>query len=345
MTKAAIIILNFNGKHFLEKFLPSVMEHSGIAEVIVADNKSTDHSVQFLQNSYPEIRIIQNPVNGGFAKGYNDALKEVESKYYILLNSDVEVSEKWIEPILKLMDSDEQIAACQPKILSFKNKSHLEYAGAAGGFIDILGYPFCKGRIFDTVEEDQPEFNKTYPIFWASGAALFIRSEIYHAIEGFDEDFFAHMEEIDLCWKINRLGKKIYYCGESKVYHVGGGTLPMGNPRKTYLNFKNSLITLYTNSRYSDLFWKIPLRFAFDLLAIFKFLFSFDIGSIKAILQADWDFLTSRKEIRGKRNNFLNKYPIVNSPYQYNGFIVLDYFLKKRTKWHDFEFLKTKNKK
>ena len=246
--KVAVVILNWNGKSFLEKFLPSVFAcNSSYAEIIVADNASTDDSVSFLKSKYPQIKIIQNSSNGGFAKGYNDALKLVEAEYYVLLNSDVEVTPNWIDSVIQLMDTDKSIAACQPKIRAFDDKKSFEYAGAGGGFIDKYGYPFCRGRILDTLEEDKGQYNDVREVFWATGACLFVRSECYHKVNGFDEDFFAHMEEIDLCWRLKNLGYKIMYSPNSTVFHVGGGTLNKTSPKKTYLNFRNNLILLCKN--------------------------------------------------------------------------------------------------
>ena len=236
--KVTIVILNWNGKNYLEKFLPSVLltQYPNF-EIIIADNGSTDDSISFLQTSYPSIRLIRFSENLGFAKGYNEALKQVESDYYLLLNSDVEVTPGWLQPQVDLLESDNNIVATQPKILSYKNKKMFEYAGAAGGWLDKYGYPFAKGRVFDICEEDNGQYDQCEPIFWASGASLFIRPEIFHEMKGFDEYFFAHQEEIDLCWRIQLAGYKIYSCPSSVIYHVGGGTLPRGNSLKTFLNF------------------------------------------------------------------------------------------------------------
>ncbi len=238
----AVVILNWNGRKFLEQFLPSVLASTYTDySVIVADNGSTDDSIAFLAANFPQVRIINNGQNFGFAKGYNEALKLVESEYYILLNSDVEVSPGWIEPMVSLLENDAQMAACQPKILSYHNKTMFEYAGAAGGWLDKYGYPFAKGRVFDICEEDKGQYDQVEPIFWASGAALFVRSTVYHQMKGFDEYFFAHQEEIDLCWRIQLAGYTVFSCPSSVVYHVGGGTLPKGNSLKTFLNFRNNL--------------------------------------------------------------------------------------------------------
>lgn len=285
--KVAIVILNWNGRKFLEHFLPSVTASTYInIELVVADNGSADDSITWLQSAYPDIRIIRLDRNYGFAKGYNEALKMVVADYYVLLNSDVEVMPGWLQPMIELLESDRSIAACQPKILSYHNKKIFEYAGAAGGWLDEYGYPFAKGRIFDICEEDHGQYDQTEPIFWASGAALFIRSGVYHQVNGFDEYFFAHQEEIDLCWRIQLAGHKIYSCPSSVVYHVGGGTLPRGNSRKTYLNFRNNHIMLSKNLTYSKKIWILPIRTFLDAVSAWKGLLSGDGGYFIAIVRA-----------------------------------------------------------
>ncbi len=239
-------------------------------ELIVADNASTDDSLAFLRKHYPTVRIIEMKRNHGYAGGYNVALKEVKSEYYVLLNSDVEVTPGWIEPVIELMDSDKQIGACQPKILSYAEKDRFEYAGAAGGWMDCLGYPFARGRIFDICEKDEGQYDEVQKIFWASGAALFVRAELFHQAGGLDTYFFAHMEEIDFCWRLQLLGYSIYACPASVVYHVGGGTLPKGNERKVFLNFRNNMIMLAKNLPKRQSFWKIPMRILMDFISAFK---------------------------------------------------------------------------
>ena len=261
MAKVSVVIINYNGRKYLEKFLPSVLASTyADMELIIADNASTDDSLEFMQSVYPAVRIIKLKRNHGYAGGYNEALKEVHSEYYILLNSDVEVTAGWIEPLIELMENNRQIGACQPKILSYRQKDQFEYAGGAGGWIDCLGYPFARGRIFDICEKDQGQYNHSEPIFWASGAALFVRAELFHKAKGFDTYFFAHMEEIDFCWRLQLLGYIIYACPASEVFHVGGGTLPKGNERKVFLNFRNNMIMLAKNLPRRQSFWKIPLR-------------------------------------------------------------------------------------
>jgi GT2 family glycosyltransferase len=325
----ALVILNWNGKHFLEKFLPSVVlsDYENL-EVIVADNASTDDSIQFLEQGYPSIKIILNGANEGFAKGYNTALKQVTADYYILLNSDVQVTPGWITPVISLMETDKAIAACQPKILSFENKNKFEYAGASGGWIDKFGYPFNRGRIFDSCENDEGQYNNTSEIFWATGAAMFVRGSVYHAQNGFDEYFFAHQEEIDLCWRMQRAGHKIFVVPSSVVYHVGGGTLPAGDKRKVFLNFRNNLVMLSKNLPFKEKIWKIPFRILLDNIAAFPALIKGDIITFKAIQKAHFYFL-NWVFLRKKQNDLPKKY-LATLHGTYNGSIVWQYFIKKR---------------
>jgi GT2 family glycosyltransferase len=239
--KTAIVILNWNGEGFLKQFLPDVIKHSNsFASVIVADNASSDGSIDYLKSLGSDVRIIQLDKNYGFTGGYNKALKEVDAEYYVLLNSDVEVRAGWIQPVIDFMDEHTQVGICQPKIKSFHQPTHFEYAGASGGFIDWLGYPFCRGRLFNSLEEDKGQYNDNLEVFWATGACMFIRAKLYHELNGLDENFFAHMEEIDLCWRAQLSGQKIMVIPAAEVYHVGGGTLPKNNPRKTFYNFRNN---------------------------------------------------------------------------------------------------------
>jgi len=292
LPKVAIVILNWNGRKFLEQFLPSVFLSSYLKkEVIVADNFSTDGSIAFLEKNYPAVRIIRLSQNWGFAKGYNEALKQVEADYFVILNSDVEVAPGWLEPMIDLLENDKTIAACQPKLRSYHDKKMFEYAGAAGGWIDKYGYPFSKGRVFEICEEDLGQYDQSEPIFWASGAALFIRSSVFHKMKGFDEYFFAHQEEIDLCWRIQLAGYKIYSCPSSIVYHVGGGTLPKGNSKKTYLNFRNNHIMLNKNLPLSKKIWVVPIRVFLDIISAFKGLLTGDSGYFVAIVKAHFAFL------------------------------------------------------
>lgn len=325
----ALVILNWNGKHFLEKFLPSVVlsDYENL-EVIVADNASTDDSIQFLEQCYPTIKIILNGANEGFAKGYNTALKQVTADYYILLNSDVQVTPGWITPIISLMETDKAIAACQPKILSFENKNKFEYAGASGGWIDKFGYPFTRGRIFDFCENDEGQYNNTSEIFWATGAAMFVRASVYHQQNGFDEYFFAHQEEIDLCWRMQRAGHKIFVVPSSVIYHVGGGTLPAGNKRKVFLNFRNNLVMLSKNLPFGEKIWKIPFRILLDDVATFQALIKGDLITFKAIQKAHFYFL--KWIFLRKKQIALPKKYLANLHGTYNRSIVWQYFIKKR---------------
>ncbi len=253
--KIAVVILNWNGKQLLEQFLPAMLKYSiDDATIYIVDNNSSDNSVEFVRQHFPAINIIQNKENGGYAKGYNDALRHIDADIYALVNSDIEVTENWLKPIISKFKSSAEIAAIQPKILDFKDKSKFEHAGAGGGFIDFFGYPYCRGRIFTELEADNGQYDDTTDIFWASGACFFIRKEIFHQLKGFDEAFFAHFEEIDLCWRIKNEGYKIKYVGKSVVYHVGGATLDQANPRKTYLNFRNSLFSIIKNEHFLPAF-------------------------------------------------------------------------------------------
>ena len=287
--KLAIVILNWNGRTLLQQFLPSVIEHSSEASIYVADNASTDDSVNFVKKHFPDVVVIQNTENDGYAKGYNDALKYVDADVYCLLNSDVEVTKNWLPPIISEFENNPETAIIQPKILDYKNKTHFEYAGAGGGFVDKFGYPYCRGRIFNSVEEDSGQYNDSIDIFWASGACLFIRKDAFDALDGFDESFFAHFEEIDLCWRAFNLGYKTKYIGTSTIYHVGGATLKSSNPKKTYLNFRNSLFTLVKNA-YGNLFVLMLTRLLLDGVAGIKFLLELQPQHTFAIIKAHFNF-------------------------------------------------------
>ena len=291
LPKVAIVILNWNGQSYLEKFLPSVLATAYYnAEVIVADNGSTDGSVSFLEKHYPQVRLIHFNENNGFAKGYNLALQNIQADYYAIINSDIEVTPGWLTPIINLLEQDKLNAACQPKLLSYNNKKLFEYAGGAGGWLDSFGYPFARGRIFDICEEDKGQYDSTERVFWVTGAAMVIRSEVFHEMNGFDNYFFAHQEEIDLCWRMQLAGYKLFACPSSVVYHVGGGTLPRGNSLKTYLNFRNNQIMLYKNLPWSAKWWKIPFRISLDTISAWKGLLSGDGGYFVAIFRAHFSF-------------------------------------------------------
>jgi len=334
--KVAIVILNWNGRKFLEQFLPSVLLHSaGSAEVIIADNASTDDSVSWMQEHYPNVRLIRNKENGGFAKGYNDALKEVDAEYYVLLNSDIEVTENWIDPVIRMMDADKNIAACQPKLLSWYQRDTFEYAGAAGGFIDRYGYPFCRGRIFFTVEKDEGQYDDACEVFWATGACMFVRAELYHKHGGLDEDFFAHMEEIDFCWRLKIAGYKIMYCPDSKVYHIGGGTLPKNSSRKTYLNFRNNFTLLYKNLPSKQLFPVFFVRLILDGVAGVKFLISGGFADMFAVTRAHFSFYRHLASHRRKRKTLQQKE--VNCTYKGN--LVWEHYVKGIKHYSDLPFM------
>jgi GT2 family glycosyltransferase len=327
----SVVILNWNGRKFLERFLPSVMSTTyANKQIWVADNASTDDSVAFLTSHYPGIKILVNKTNEGFAQGYNSALQQVESDYYVLLNSDVEVSPNWIEPVIALLESDPAIAACQPKVLSFENKELFEYAGACGGWIDRFGYPFSRGRVFDDCEKDHGQYDEAQPCFWATGTALFVRASVYHEIGGLDAYFFAHQEEIDLCWRMQLAGYKVFVQPASVIYHVGGGTLPKSNSRKTFLNFRNNLIMLAKNLPVTEALWKIPFRFLLDAITAFRALFSGKGGDFMAILKAHLFFF---KWLCFHRSRSV--FPKIKSGTPagwYRGSVAWNYFvLKKRT--------------
>jgi len=328
--KIAVVILNWNGKTFLEKFLPNVVECSAdVAEVIVADNASTDDSVDFLKQHFPTIRLIQNAENGGFSKGYNDALKQIDADYFVLLNSDIEVTKNWIQPVIDLMESDSKIAVCQPKIRSYHEREKFEYAGGAGGFIDKFGYPFCRGRIFDTTEIDTGQYDDVCEIFWATGAAMFVKASIYKEFGGLDEDFFAHMEEIDFCWRVKNAGYKVMYCPDSTVFHVGGGTLPKSSSRKTYLNFRNNLSLIYKNS--SNRFFVFFMRSMLDEVAALKFLLGGSFGDFAAVYKAYFHFFKMLPKNRKKRKQqkTICKKLVGLSPFS----IVWKYYIQQRKKF------------
>jgi GT2 family glycosyltransferase len=319
MKSIAIVILNWNGKKLLEQFLPSVVAHSTEAEIYVADNASTDDSVAFVQQVYPQIKIIQNTGNFGYAKGYNDALQHVEEELYVLVNSDVEVTEGWLQPVINLFEKDLETAIIQPKILDYKRKTYFEYAGAAGGFIDKYGYPFCRGRIFDTIEEDKGQYDDESLLFWASGACLFIRKEAYRNLKGFDEDFFAHQEEIDLCWRAFNKNYKIRLCPTSIIYHVGGATLSAANPHKTFLNFRNSLWMLLKNVPANQLLWVFFVRMLMDGLAGIRFLLQGQPANLWAILKAHFYFYVKISSFLNKRESkqYSNYYKTKSITYKY----------------------------
>jgi GT2 family glycosyltransferase len=330
VTKLAIVILNWNGQKYLSQFLPALLNYApAYSEIIIADNASTDNSVEFLKNEYPSVRIIKNKNNGGFSKGYNAALKQVEAKYYCLLNSDIEVTKNWIEPIVALLDENSDVAVVQPKLLSLTDKDRFEYAGASGGFLDYLGYPFCRGRVFENLENDNGQYDNAMEVFWASGAAMFVRSNIYHELNGLDEDFFAHMEEIDFCWRVKNLGYKIMVEPKSQIYHIGGGTLPKNSSKKTYLNFRNNLFLLQKNLPRKNIFPVFLVRFPLDIVAALFFLFQGNYRDTWAVFRAQLSFLRQFRKMKKKR---VNINPLVYKQ-SFQKSIVFYRYIKKKTKF------------
>lgn len=301
MSSIAVVILNFNGRNYLETFLPTLIQCSEGTNIVVADNASTDDSVEWMNENHPEISLIILDQNYGFAAGYNEALKQVSATYYLLINSDVEVTPHWWQPLVTFLEDNPGYAACQPKINAYHQKDHFEYAGAAGGFVDSLGYPFCRGRIFDVIERDLGQYDQLTDIFWSTGACMIIRANLFHQFGGFDPDFFAHMEEVDLCWRLKNAKWSIACVPESHVFHVGGGTLDKSNPRKTYLNFRNSLAVITKNLPWYTLWWKLPLRIGLDLLAAVVFWKTNSFDHCKAVIAGISDFLKTFPRHLSKR--------------------------------------------
>jgi GT2 family glycosyltransferase len=331
--KVAVVILNWNGKKFLEKFLPNVIKYSESADIVIADNASKDDSIDFLENNYPQIRIIQNTKNEGFCKGYNLALNQIVADYYVLLNSDVEVTENWLFPAISYLESNPNIAALQPKIKSYYHKDQFEYAGAAGGFLDYDGYPFCRGRLFDTVEKDQDQYNDIAEIGWASGACFFVKASVFHELGGLDEDFFAHMEEIDLCWRIWNAGYRIVYYPNSEIFHIGGGTLPKNNSHKTFLNFRNSLYLFHKNYPGKDLPIKFLKRLIMDGLAGIKFLLQGYPLDALAIVKAHFAYYEAIPTLHKKRSALRHNSHKMLKNYS----IVWGYFVLGKKKFTDYK--------
>lgn len=328
MTKQfALVVLNWNGKQLLEQFLPNLIRNSPEANIYVIDNNSTDGSQELIKTNFLEVTLIQNKSNYGYAKGYNEGLKNLKESVLILINSDVEVTPNWLEPIAKLFNDEPQTAIVQPKILDYTNKQYFEYAGAAGGFIDKYGFPYCRGRIFDSIEKDLGQYNDSIEIFWASGACLFIRNEVFQQLKGFDENYFAHQEEIDLCWRAKNEGLSIKYCGFSTVYHIGGATLKYNSPQKTYLNFRNSLLTLYKNLPNKVKFSTIFIRLCFDGIAGIRFLLMGKPKHCFAIVQSHFAFY-KRISLYSKKSAIpkINKYFASNS-------IIFSYFVKGKKEY------------
>ncbi len=331
--KIAIVILNWNGQKLLEQFLPSVVNFSlQQAEIYVADNASTDTSIAYVKKHFSTVNIIENNVNGGYAKGYNDALKQINADIYCLLNSDVEVTKNWLNPIISLFNNDKKTAIVQPKLLDFKDKTKFEYAGAGGGFIDLFGYPYCRGRVFNDLEVDKNQFNDVTDIFWASGACLFIRANIYHQLGGLDEDYFAHQEEIDLCWRTQNIGYKVKYVGTSTVYHVGGATLQETNPHKTYLNFRNSLLNIIKNVPKKWFLFIVFSRLVLDGIAGIKFILELRPIHTWSIIKAHFSFYKNFFKFLKKRKKLSKK-----SDYYKHTSIVWQYFVRGKKTFNDLK--------
>lgn len=335
MKKIAVVILNYNGAQMLRDFLPSVLQFSPEAEVVVADNASTDESVHVMRSEFPDVRLVLLDKNYGFADGYNLALRQVEAEYYLLLNSDVEVTPGWLAPMLAFMDENVGVAACQPKLLSYKQKTMFEYAGAAGGFLDIYGYPFCRGRIFDTVEQDNGQYDSVTDLFWATGAALMIRAADYWSAGGLDGTFFAHMEEIDLCWRLRARGRRIVCITRSVVYHVGGATLSKSNPRKTFLNFRNNLLMLYKNLPAAELRSVMFRRALLDYVAALKYLLSGNLPDFKAVVKARSEFAKIKSQYAGIRAENIEKSICDDIPERVKFSILWQYYARGKKQYNE----------
>lgn len=340
MVKTAVVILNWNGKKYLQLFLPKLVKNTldKDTEIIIADNNSTDKSIEFLRNNFPDLRLILLDKNYGFTGGYNKALNQIDAQYFVLLNSDIEVTPNWLNPLIELLDSNKSIAACQPKIKSYQNKEYFEYAGAAGGFIDKYGYPFCRGRILDAFEKDKGQYDDIKNIFWATGACMVIRAELYKSSGGLDDDFFAHMEEIDLCWRLKNKGFRIVYNPYSTVYHVGGGTLPNNSPFKLYLNYRNNLFLLYKNLPKGRLFPVLFFRMILDGISAVVFLLKLSFPSFYAVLKAHLHFYKKIKKLKVKRKRLLSENVVQHHPEIYPKSIVWNHFIKKKNTFTSLKF-------
>ena len=332
----SVVILNWNGSAMLQRFLPSVIRYSEEAEIIVADNGSTDHSIDILREKFPSVRILPFRENYGFAEGYNRTIQQIETPYVLLLNDDVEVTPHWLQPLLEFMNHHPEVAACQPKILSVIQRELFEYAGACGGFIDHLGYPYCRGRIFNHVEKDRGQYDQVCPIFWATGAALLVRTDVFRKEGGLDKRFFAHMEEIDFCWRLRSRNYGIYCIPQSTVYHVGGGTLPKSHPRKTFLNFRNNLLMLYKNLPEERLNSTLRIRYFLDLVAALKMLLSGQVKESMAIVKALRTFFKIRHDFDRERKENLRKQQLKDIPEMRNESLLVAFYLKKKKKFEDW---------
>lgn len=337
MKRVAVVILNWNGQQLLEEFLPQLIRHTDpdLADIIIGDNASTDNSVEFLKTNYPSLPLVNLSENYGFADGYNRVLTEIKSEYYVLLNSDVDVTPGWLNPLIAFLDKEQDVAAVQPKILSWRDNEYFEYAGASGGFIDKYGYPFCRGRIFTTLEKDDNQYDSPQQIFWATGACMAIRSSEFWDAGGFDGTFFAHMEEIDLCWRLNARAKKIYCIPQSAVYHVGGATLKKENPRKTYLNFRNNMLMLYKNLGYKNFKRLFYMRMLLDYIAALQMILTGSFGNAKAVVKARSEFRGIRKQYKNIRKENLEKQIVQTIPVIYPRSLLWQYYIKGKKKFSE----------
>ena len=325
MAKVAVVILNYNGEKYLREFLPGVIQHSPEAEIVVADNCSSDGSLQLIKSQFSSVTLLELTENHGYAGGYNEALKQVDAQYYLLLNSDVEVTAHWLNPLISYLDSNPEFAAVQPKILDHKKREYFEYAGASGGYLDCFGYPYCRGRVFDTLEKDTGQYDNIAEVFWCSGACFLVRSKAFHEVGGFDASFFAHMEEIDLCWRLYNSGHKSACNPKSVIYHVGGGTLNKTSPKKTYLNFRNNLIMLAKNEPASKLFYLLPVRFLLDLLAGLKFWKDQSFDHFTAVIKAQINFIGHKKT---RTRTFRQRKDVK---------LIIEYYLKRRKTFQEIK--------
>ncbi len=340
MAEVAVVILNWNGADFLQRFLPPMLRYTNpeLAEIWVADNGSTDASTELLGRDFPSVRVLELERNYGFAEGYNRALAEIEAPYYILMNSDVEVTENWLEPMYRTLDADPSTGACGPKIRSWHHREAFEHAGAAGGFLDKYGYPFCRGRIFNVLEDDHGQYDRDIDIFWASGACLMIRSDLYREAGGLDPFFFAHMEEIDLCWRIKSMGYRVRFCHESTVFHIGGGTLPKKDHKKTYLNFRNNIILLYKNLPFHRLFRVLFPRLILDYISMVQFLARLEFRNFSAVIKAHLFLLGHIPSIRRLRRRNLDLCTLSMHPEMYRKSIVFNFFIKGIKRFEELDF-------
>lgn len=333
----AVVVLSYNGKALHELFFPELIkEADGNYDVVLIDNASTDDTLTYVQENFPTVQCIRLNVNRGFANGYYEGLQQIKAKYYVLLSADFEITPGWFSPLHSLMELNPDIGACQPKIKYYKNKSQFEYAGAGGGFMDAYGYLFCRGRIFFTIEEDEGQYNNTIETTWAGGGCMFVQAELYHTLGGLDAELYAHMEEVDLCWRIRNAGYRIAYCGQSTVYHIGGSVISYGSPQKIFYNYRNSLILLLKNSPANRILWLLPYRLLLDGVSGARSIARGDWKEVKAIFKAHWSFflrlgywLKQRKKVQA----MISAHP--NTAAVYNGSIVLDYFLRKKKRYTD----------